>query len=152
LTVERLNMSDVLREVRDEFSVRLSERQVRWTEVGTLPEIRSDRLAMIRIFTNLVDNALKYGGEHLSEIRITYEEAEQSHVFSVCDDGVGITWENAEKLFQFFQRDKSSRGVQGAGLGLAIVKETAERHRGMVAVEQGAQGGTTFRVWIAKDL
>jgi len=152
LTVEQVRMREVLGEVKNAFWVRLSSRQVNWVEVGEMPEIRADRLSMTRILTNLVDNALKYGGEGLSEIRITYEASEEFHVFSVCDDGVGITLENAEKLFQFFERGKSSMGVQGAGLGLAIVKETAERHRGMVAVEQGTRGGTTFRVSMAKDL
>ena len=152
LRVEHLRMSEVLGEVKNAFLVRLSGRQVNWVEVGEMPEVRADRLSLTRIFTNLVDNALKYGGDGLSEIRITYEASEEFHVFSVSDDGVGITWENAEKLFQFFERGKSSMGVQGTGLGLAIVKETAGRHRGMVAVEQGMRGGTTFRVSIAKDL
>jgi signal transduction histidine kinase len=99
-----------------------------------------------------VDNALKYGGEHLSEIRITQEGSENFHTFSVCDDGVGITWENAENLFQFFQRGRSCLGIQGTGLGLAIVKEAAERHGGLVEVEPAAGGGTAFRVSIAKNL
>ncbi len=152
LIIESVNLKEVLHEVRDEFSVRLSERRVRWVEPEQLPVIQADRLSMVRIFTNLVDNALKYGGEHLSEIRITREESENSHTFSVSDDGIGITRENAEKLFQFFQRGRSSRGTQGAGLGLAIVKEAAERHGGVVEVEPAAGGGTAFRVSIAKNL
>ena len=152
LTIDCVQMSQILQEVKEEFSLRLRERRVRWVEPEDLPQIQADRLSMIRIFRNLVDNALKYGGEQLSEISITYNELEKFHVFCVGDDGVGITWENAEKLFQFFQRDESSMGVQGAGLGLAIVKETAERHHGMVAVEPGARGGTMFRVSISKDL
>jgi PAS domain S-box-containing protein len=152
LAIERVAMPEVLREVRGEFSVRLKARHVSWVEGAEMPDIRADRLSMIRIFTNLVDNALKYGGDGLSKISVIYEATETFHVFSVNDDGVGMSWESAEKLFQFFQRGKSSRGVQGAGLGLAIVRETAERHGGMVAVEQGQAGGTTFRVSIARDL
>jgi PAS domain S-box-containing protein len=152
LKIEQVDMSSICSELKEEFSLRLSELKVNWVEAGAMPEIRADRLSMIRIFRNLVDNALKYGGESLSEIRICHEDTENSHIFSVIDDGVGISWANAEKLFRFFHRDKSSRGVEGAGLGLAIVKETAERHRGKVVVEPAPQGGTTFRVSIAKDL
>jgi light-regulated signal transduction histidine kinase (bacteriophytochrome) len=152
LKIEQVDMSAICQEVKAEFSLRLSEHNVNWVETGSMPAIRADRLSMIRILRNLVDNALKYGGEPLSEIRIGHEDTEDSHVFSVSDDGVGISWENAEKLFRFFHRDKSSRGVEGAGLGLAIVKETAERHSGKVVVEPAPQGGTIFRVSIAKDL
>lgn len=152
LKIEAVDMDVICREVREEFSLRLGELNVDWVEDGTLPEIRADRLSMIRVLRNLVDNALKYGGKFLSQIRIGYQGIEDFHVFSVSDDGVGISWENAEKLFRFFQRDRSSIGVQGAGLGLAIVKETAERHRGRVTVEPSPQGGTSFRVYIARDL
>ncbi len=152
LKIEIVDMSAICREVKEEFSLRLSELKVNWVEAGAMPEIRADRLSMIRIFRNLVDNALKYGGKSLSQVRIGHEGTEKFHVFSVSDDGVGISWENAEKLFKFFERGKSSTGVQGAGLGLAIVKETAERHRGKVTVEPAPQGGTNFRVTIAKDL
>lgn len=152
LRIEKVEMSTILSEVKEEFSIRLDELQVDLVESGAMPEIRADRLSMTRIFRNLVDNALKYGGEQLSEIRIGHEEDEHLHVFSVSDDGVGISRENADKLFQFFHRGRSSRGVQGAGLGLAIVKEAAERHRGTTTVEPGAQGGTVFRVSISKDL
>lgn len=150
MNIETVEMTQVLREVRGEFSTRLSERKVRWIESEGMPEIRADRLSVIRIFRNLVDNALKYGGEHLSEIEIGYADSGDSHVFSVSDDGVGLSWDNTEKLFQFFQRDRTSRGVQGTGLGLAIVKETAERHRGTVAVERGSKGGAVFHVSISK--
>jgi signal transduction histidine kinase len=152
LMIEKVEMSTILSEVKEEFSLRLSELQVDLVGPEAMPEIRADRLSITRIFRNLVDNALKYGGEHLSAIRISHEENEHFHVFSVSDDGVGISRENAEKLFQFFHRGKSSRGVQGAGLGLAIVKENAERHRGTTSVEPGLQGGTVFRVSISKEL
>lgn len=152
LAIERVNMRAVLREVKGEFSMQLNARRVEWMEAAEMPEVKADRLSMIRIFRNMVDNALKYGGDGLSTISIGYEASDKYHVFSVSDDGLGMSWESADKLFQFFQRGKSSMGVQGAGLGLAIVRETAERHRGMVAVQQGKAGGTSFRVSIARDL
>ncbi len=97
------------------------------------------------MFRNFVDNSLKYGGEHLSEIRIGYRELDEFHVFSVSDDGWGISEKDAEKIFQMFQRGSSSSGIKGAGLGLAIVKEIAERHCGEVSVKAGLEKGVTFR-------
>lgn len=108
---------------------------------------------MLRIFRNLVDNALKYGGEQLGEIRIGYTDSDERHLFSVSDDGVGVSLEDSEKIFGLFQRDgRTATGIEGSGLGLAIVKEIVERHRGTVWAEPGIERGTTFYFSIAKSL
>jgi signal transduction histidine kinase len=117
-----------------------------------MPAIKADRLSILRILRNLVDNALKYGGDDLREIRIGYEKSERFHILSVSDDGIGIKGEDAEKIFEVFQRQKRPGGVEGTGLGLAIVKELAEQHSGEVWVEPGREKGTTFYVSIASSL
>lgn len=152
LVIEDVNPKEILRMVRDEFSTKLSIRRIVWSEPTSIPEIRADRLGLLRVFRNLVDNALKYGGEELSKIEVGYRETDQFHVFSVTDDGVGIKGENSEKIFELFQRNETSRGIEGTGLGLAIVKEIAEQHRGKVWVESGAEKGSTFYMSILKDL
>jgi signal transduction histidine kinase len=70
----------------------------------------------------------------------------------VSDDGVGIKGEDTEKIFGIFQRNKTSRGVEGTGLGLAIVKEIAEKHKGEARVDAGTTKGTTFCLYISKNL
>jgi len=152
VVVEKINVNEVLRMVHDEFSAQLSLRQVNWYDFDVPVRVDGDRLSIHRVFRNLVDNALKYGGEQLSEIKIGYQEKEQLHVFSVGDDGVGITREGSEKIFGLFERDRTARGISGTGLGLAIVKEIAERHGGDVWVEPGLERGTIFYISIAKHL
>lgn len=153
LNVERVHIKEVLEMVREEFSARLSLRRVKWSQEEAIPDIRADRVAMLRILRNLVDNALKYGGEDLGEIRIGYSDCSAFHCFSVRDDGVGVSREKTEKIFGLFQRDtETSVGIDGSGLGLAIVKEIVERHGGNVWVEPGEEKGTTFSFTIAKDL
>jgi PAS domain S-box-containing protein len=152
LTIEKINPKEILRILRDEFSTQLSIRQIEWSEPAVMPEIAADRIAILRVFRNLVDNALKYGGEELSKVTVGYQETERSHVFSVTDNGVGIKSKDSEKIFGLFERIETSRGVAGTGLGLAIVKEIAEQHRGSVWFEPGAEEGSTFYVSIAKDL
>jgi signal transduction histidine kinase len=115
-------------------------------------EIKADKLSLLRVFRNLVDNALKYGGKDLSEIRIGYRESEGFHTFSISDNGVGIEGEDYEKIFALFHRDAKSKGVEGAGLGLAIVREIAEQHGGKVWIEPGQERGTTFHISLPKDL
>ncbi len=150
--IQEIRLKEILRVLKDESSPRLSIRQIAWHEPERDVEIMADRLSMLRIFRNLVDNALKYGGEQLSEIRIDHEEEADFHIFSVADNGQGIKGADAEKLFGLFQRHETSRGVEGAGLGLTIVKEIAAQHGGKVWIEPAPTKGTRFCVAIAKNL
>lgn len=152
LNVERVNLKELLQMVREEFSPRLSIHQIGWLEPEKMPGIRADRLSLLRVFRNLVDNALKYGGENLSEIRIGYKKMRAFHVISVSDDGVPINGEDSEKIFGLFQRHPTSRGTEGTGIGLAIVKELAEKHGGRVWMEPRPIRGKTFHVSISKGL
>lgn len=152
INLEDVNMKEITKEIRNEFSDRLKKRRIRWSEPDILPEITADRLDLVRILRNFVDNTLKYGGDNLHEMRIGYKEDETFHVFSFSDDGVGIKGEDGEKLFKLFQRSETSKGKTGSGLGLAIVKEIAERHRGEVWVETNTKKGVTFYISISKDL
>jgi signal transduction histidine kinase len=152
LNIEEINPHEVFQIMKEEFSTQLSIRQVDCSWPDLKHFVRADRLSLLRVFRNLVDNALKYGGEQLSEIRIQYEESQDFHVFSIYDNGVGVKTEDSEKLFGLFQRHETSKGVDGTGLGLAIVKEIAERHQGSVWAEPGSQGGVSFFITISKHL
>jgi PAS domain S-box-containing protein len=152
LKICTLELSEILQMVREEFSTQLDIRQVAWKQPDIMPEIRGDRLSILRILRNLVDNALKYGGDELTEIKIGYEESDQFHIVSVSDDGVGVTGHDVEKLFGAFQRQETSRSIEGIGMGLAIVKELAEQQGGTVRVEPGPEKRTIFYVSISKDL
>ncbi|MGA7876670.1 MAG: PAS domain S-box protein, partial [Desulfoferrobacter sp.] len=152
LSIETIKITEVLRVLKDEFCTQLSIRQIDWLEPMTALEIKADRLGMLRAFRNLVDNSLKYGGERLSKIWIGYEKSEDFHIFSFSDDGRGLKEEDSEKIFRAFQRNETSRGVEGAGLGLTIVKEIAEQHGGKVWVEPRSKKGITFYISISKNL
>ena len=152
LRIELLPVQEITLTIRNEFAAALQQRGVRWAEPQELPVVRADKLSLIRIFRNLVDNALKYGGEELHEIRIGYRDEGLLHTFTVSDDGVGIKKEDQDRIFKAFQRQETSRGVEGSGLGLAIIRVIAERHGGSVRVENGVPKGVTFSFSIAKEL
>ena len=152
LTVGRVNLRQVFKMVRDEFSTQISIRQISWSEPESMPEINVERLSILRVLRNFVDNALKYGGDELSEINMGYEESDKFHIFSVKDDGVGIAEGDSKKIFGLFERNVTSRGIEGTGLGLAIAKEIAEKHNGRVWAEPGREKGTIFYLSISKDL
>ena len=144
LNLERFSLKEILDGVKAEFSLPMKERGVRWMESGAFPLVLADRLSLERVFRNLVDNALKYGGPGLSEIRVECEEKDGKHILYIKDDGVGIKDEDSEALFRPFQRHASSKGIEGSGLGLAIVRELIEKHHGKVWIAPYTGRGTTF--------
>jgi PAS domain S-box-containing protein len=152
LKIEKIDIKDILQMVRDEFSPRLAVRQIKWLEPDAIIEVKADQVTILRVFRNFVDNALKYGGAELSEIRIGYEESEEFHTLSISDDGAGIREEDYEGIFAAFRRGETYKAVEGVGLGLAIVAEIAERHGGRVWAEPRNDRWTTFHISIAKDL
>lgn len=149
---ERIGIEGITRAIRDEFSDRLKQHQVRWSEPDDLPEVVADRLALLSVFRNLVDNALKYGGNDLSEIKIGYEESENHHIFFVSDNGIGIKTKDSKKIFDLFQRNETSMGTTGSGLGLAVVKEISKRHQGRIWLDTAMGKGTRFYISISKGL
>jgi PAS domain S-box-containing protein len=147
---ETVNPKEIFGIIKDEFSPLLNLRNIQWKEPVSAPLLKADKLCLVRLFRNLVDNALKYGGNELSEIAISYEESAEHHIFSVRDDGVGIKQADCESIFELFHRNETSRGIEGTGLGLAIVKEIAAKHCGVVKARPNSNKGATFSVFIAK--
>jgi signal transduction histidine kinase len=152
LAVERVNVKEIFRTIREEFSFYLGPGRINWIEHVSPQELKADKEGILRVLRNLVDNALKYGGTGLSRIEVGCKEAEGFYTLWVGDNGVGLGDEDASKYFQLFVRGKSDRNTEGTGLGLAIVKEIAERHCGKAWAESVPEKGTTFYVSLSKDL
>ncbi|MFZ2446659.1 MAG: ATP-binding protein [Syntrophobacteraceae bacterium] len=152
LKIERIEMDEVFHLLRDEFSARLRVRRISLIEPEAGTVIRADKLSVLRVFRNLIDNAVKYGGERLANIVIGYEQTEKFHHFAVSDDGIGIKGKDSGRIFNLFERREGAKGVEGTGLGLAIVKEIIELHGGEVWVEAAKEGGTVFHVLISNGL
>ena len=152
MNFEKITIREIAQGIKKEYSSRLKEQGVRWPKAVNLPKIVADRMAVSRVFRNFVDNALKYGGEDLKTIRISYEETSDFHVFSFSDDGAGIEEKDREEIFDRFQRKGNARGIAGSGLGLAIVREVAKRHKGSVWIDPETTCGATFHMTISKDL
>jgi len=153
LTIEKLKPKEILQIVREEYSAQLSVREIRWSEPDNIPEIKADRLSIIRALRNIIDNTMKYGTETLSEINIKYKGSDEFHIFSVKDDGIGLKDRPThEDIFAPFIRSRTSKGIQGSGLGLTILREIAERHGGEVWMKVGRERGITIFLSISKAL
>jgi two-component system phosphate regulon sensor histidine kinase PhoR len=121
-----------------------------------LSGIPADADQLTQVFSNLLDNAIKYG-KRGGRIKLTASPARADPRFqangiiiSVADDGPGIPREHLPRLTERFYRvDKGrSRAVGGTGLGLAIVKHVINRHRGRLVIDSTEGQGTVFTVWL----
>jgi heavy metal sensor kinase len=109
--------------------------------------IMGDKVRLQQLFTNLIDNAIKYTPE--GSIRITVERDGENAVVQVVDTGIGIPREEQEKIFKRFYRVDKSRSKEsgGVGLGLSIAEWIAHAHRGRIEVESELNQGSTFTVY-----
>jgi two-component system osmolarity sensor histidine kinase EnvZ len=118
-------------------------------QTSTVPLLPLRKLAMQRLISNLIDNALRHGGD---EITITTGRTESTAFVEVLDRGPGIPPVQAERMLQPFTRMDAARSTSGTGLGLAIVDRIARMHGGSVRLLSREGGGLCARVEIPAAL
>lgn len=109
-----------------------------------LPVVHGDRDQLVRLFQNLVGNAIKFRDEAAPQIQIEVDAIPEGWLFSVRDNGIGLEQQYADKVFVIFQRLHTRTQYPGTGLGLAITKRIVERHGGRIWVESKLGEGSTF--------
>jgi two-component system phosphate regulon sensor histidine kinase PhoR len=137
---------ELLDDAVETFSDRAASRGVEISVINTATSAVSvDRDAIHQVFTNLIDNALKYGTEG-GKILVGACETADGVQFYVRDFGAGIPSEHLPRLFERFYRvDKArSRESGGTGLGLAIAKHVVRAHAGTIKAESELNHGSTF--------
>lgn len=113
---------------------------------SVLPSVMGERSELVRLFQNLVANALKYQTPgQAPEVEVCAERNGHEWVLSVQDNGIGIPPEQRERVFGIFQRLHGHSQYEGAGIGLAVCKKIVERHRGRIWIESGPGRGSRFR-------
>jgi len=114
-------------------------------KVDDLPMVTIDGSQFIRLFQNLIENALKFRKADLSPaIHISVNDKNNHWEFGVKDNGIGIDPEFAEKIFIIFQRLHTRQEYPGTGIGLAVCKKIIERHNGTIWIESLEGEGATF--------
>jgi two-component system phosphate regulon sensor histidine kinase PhoR len=114
-----------------------------------LPLIEADATRLRRVFTNLLDNALKFTkGE--STVTILTQESDHDVSVKIIDEGIGIDARDLLSVFEPFQRGRDAEETEGFGLGLAGVKTIVEAHGGQVVVESELGKGSVFTVILPK--
>lgn len=115
-----------------------------------IPAVVAERTSLRQVFSNLVDNALKFNESQQPLVKISAAPVPGGWQFTVADNGMGINMEYSDKIFKIFERLNSRDKFPGSGMGLAICKKIIERLGGRIWVESKGEGagGTAFHFTI----
>lgn len=111
---------------------------------GDLPIVLANFDALIRLFQNFIDNAIKYRSEESPTIYVNAERLGDKWRFSIRDNGIGIDPSYHQRIFSIFQRLHTRTAYEGTGIGLAICRRIVDRHGGEITVESQEGEGASF--------
>ncbi|WP_299573840.1 cell wall metabolism sensor histidine kinase WalK [uncultured Leptotrichia sp.] len=146
LNIENINLSELLEMIIETQTLSAKTKNIKFV-TKIMPEIYAsiDEMMIMRVFTNLISNAISYGKQNGT---VTVELFLQKNriVSKISDDGIGISEDKLDKIWlRFYQVDPSKNG-DNSGLGLSMVKKIIELHRGEIFVESELGKGTTFTI------
>lgn len=148
-TLIEIDCGKLLNNILADLSVTIEECNAVIT-YDKLPLVRGIPFQFIQLFTNLINNALKFQREQPPKIHIGVEENFDEWIFSVTDNGIGIEAQYLERIFRVFQRLHSRREYIGTGIGLAICKKVVEHHGGKIWIESELNVGSSVYFTIPK--
>ena len=146
---ERVDVGELLRDLvellspPDTFKVVIAD---------DMPVMVTKRLRLEQVFSNLINNAIKYHNRLDGRVDVTARRAGRFYEFSVADDGPGIAEEHHQKVFMMFQTLQPRDRVESTGLGLSLVKKLVEEEGGAIHLDSKPGAGAAFRfTWPAED-
>ncbi len=110
-----------------------------------LQTVTGDKILITQLYQNLIGNALKFKDQSTPQISLTIQNENENIIYGVKDNGIGVSPEYIESIFEPFKRGKSTKEVEGSGIGLAICRKIVERHNGNIWVESQPGKGTHFK-------
>ena len=145
LSIRPLNVNGLLEEILAAMRFQLDQAGAEVT-VAPLPTCLADNVQTSQVFANLLDNALKYRDPARPlRVAVTGTVRDGQAIFSVRDNGIGISPEHQAKVFEIFHR-LNPDDTPGEGLGLTIAQRVLERQKGKIWVESRPGEGSTFLV------
>lgn len=150
LKKEEVNLHEIILNVGERFGIDpLIHAEINYNLSATKPRIRVDPTHIRNVFSNLIDNGIKYSGSR-PVIGVDSRDLEGGVLITISDNGVGISRELQKRIFEKFYRVSTGdkHDVKGFGLGLYYVKTIVEAHRGYVHVNSTPNKGSTFFVFL----
>ncbi|ERK53254.1 cell wall metabolism sensor histidine kinase WalK [Leptotrichia sp. oral taxon 879] len=146
LNIENINLSELLEMIIETQTLSANTKNIKFV-TNIMPEIYAsiDEMMIMRVFTNLISNAISYGKQN-GTVTVELFLQENRIVSKISDDGIGISEDKLDKIWlRFYQVDPSKNG-DNSGLGLSMVKKIVELHKGEIFVESELGKGTTFTI------
>ena len=146
LNIENINLSELLEIIIETQTLSAKTKNIKFV-TKIMPEIYAniDEMMIMRVFTNLISNAISYGKQN-GTVTVELFLQENRIVSKISDDGIGISEDKLDKIWlRFYQVDPSKNG-DNSGLGLSMVKKIIELHKGEIFVESELGKGTTFTI------
>lgn len=113
-------------------------------EISEMPAIPIDKHHMIRVFQNLIENAIKFNSMKVPHVHISSQKEDRNYVFKVSDNGVGIDPARQQDIFNLFTKLEDGEAFSGSGVGLAICERIIELHGGKIWVKSEPGKGSEF--------
>ncbi|MBD3880375.1 histidine kinase [Phormidium tenue FACHB-886] len=143
---QALDLGELCAEVLDRLHEQLQSKaqQVRTDIPSDLPKVHADPERIRQVFVNLLDNAIKYTPEEGTiQVSILHRTTQKIQV-SICDNGLGIPFENQKRIFEDRFRLKRDEAKEGYGIGLALCRRVVHAHYGQIWVESEPDQGSCF--------
>jgi PAS domain S-box-containing protein len=148
-TIAEIDMNKMMTDIVDSHSYRLKELEIKM-EVSKLPACKGDISEINQVFSNLLDNAIKYAdSERSCVINISGYMDKNQLVYCIQDNGIGIAPEHQDRIFDIFHQLEPHR-VEGEGMGLTIAMRIIEKHNGKIWIESELGRGSKFFVSLPK--
>jgi signal transduction histidine kinase len=146
LNIETLDMNEVIQQVTETLHFRVDELGASMN-IESLPDCKADANQINQVFSNLIDNSLKYlDPVRKGQITITGQAKEDKSIYCVEDNGIGIPQKHIDKVFALFHQVDGKSEAGGEGVGLATVKQMLSRNNGRIWVESEEGKGSKFFV------
>ena len=150
LESKTIDMNSLIFDIIDTMQYQLNSNDIDLV-IEELKPCTADKTQLTQVFTNLLDNAIKYlHPDRRGRIHISSKQKENSVIYCIADNGIGIKAKDREKIFEIFHRLSPESDDNGQGLGLSIVSRIIERNNGKVWVDSHDQAGSSFYVELPK--
>jgi len=150
IKIETLDMNQMIKKITEAMQFQIQKKNVK-IKIENLPECLGDQVLINQLFSNLIDNAVKYSSDlKESYVKVYSVPDNNNFVYCIEDNGIGINPNHKEKIFEIFHRLNPDSSVTGEGLGLSIVRRIVQKLNGNIWLESELNSGCKFYVSFPK--
>jgi signal transduction histidine kinase len=144
-TPEPIQLAEIVETAQVNLVRQINESNASITH-GRLPVVHGTRSLLIQLFTNLLQNAIKYSPGSAPVIRIEAGEEEHWNVISISDNGRGVPSDQIREIFEPLARVDKDPAISGSGVGLPVCRAIMESHGGSIGAVSNPEGGMIFKL------